>query len=161
MRAFVLSSLVLGLAACETTGDPRQGGLFGWSESKARVRQEALEEQAAQATQAAHTESGKIADASGQRDALRTDVATLGSRLDRLLSENRRLEAELGALLRTKSMRESDLSRLRAELARNERVRAAAQSSPAAPAARPASSLDAMALQNRRLHEEILFLLER
>jgi len=28
------------LTACETTGDPRQGGLFGWSESKARERQE-------------------------------------------------------------------------------------------------------------------------
>jgi hypothetical protein len=28
------------VTACETTGDPRQGGLFGWSESKARERQE-------------------------------------------------------------------------------------------------------------------------
>ena len=40
--------LVLGFAsialmvACETTGDPTQGGLFGWSESKAKTRQAAL-----------------------------------------------------------------------------------------------------------------------
>jgi len=27
------------LSACETTGNPREGGLFGWSESKARERQ--------------------------------------------------------------------------------------------------------------------------
>jgi hypothetical protein len=28
------------LTACETTGDPQQGGLFGWSEAKARDRQQ-------------------------------------------------------------------------------------------------------------------------
>lgn len=28
----------LSLASCETTGDPTQGGLFGWSESKAQGR---------------------------------------------------------------------------------------------------------------------------
>lgn len=27
---------------CETTGDPTQGGLFGWSENKAKVRQDEL-----------------------------------------------------------------------------------------------------------------------
>ena len=27
------------LASCATTGDPQQGGLFGWSETKARERQ--------------------------------------------------------------------------------------------------------------------------
>jgi hypothetical protein len=35
-------SVALLLAACETTGDPTQGGLFGWSESKAKTRQAAL-----------------------------------------------------------------------------------------------------------------------
>jgi hypothetical protein len=29
---------VLSLTSCETTGDPTQGGLFGWSQSKADVR---------------------------------------------------------------------------------------------------------------------------
>jgi hypothetical protein len=36
-----LSAFVF-LTACETTGDPTQGGLFGWSESKAKTRQVAL-----------------------------------------------------------------------------------------------------------------------
>jgi len=43
MRAHTLVTAILPvvalLAACETTGDPRQGGLFGWSEAKARQRQ--------------------------------------------------------------------------------------------------------------------------
>jgi flagellum-specific peptidoglycan hydrolase FlgJ len=30
--------LLLAWTACETTGDPRQGGLFGWSEEKAQQR---------------------------------------------------------------------------------------------------------------------------
>ncbi|MGB8169301.1 MAG: hypothetical protein WCF18_17515 [Chthoniobacteraceae bacterium] len=36
----LLAPLLALLAACETTGNPRQGGLFGWSETKARQRQD-------------------------------------------------------------------------------------------------------------------------
>ncbi|MEQ1860963.1 MAG: hypothetical protein ABMA13_13590 [Chthoniobacteraceae bacterium] len=41
---FILTASVaaLALTACETTGDPQQGGLFGWSEGKAKQRQSAL-----------------------------------------------------------------------------------------------------------------------
>ena len=34
----------LALAGCETTGDPQQGGLFGWSENKAKARSSALQQ---------------------------------------------------------------------------------------------------------------------
>lgn len=34
----------LMLASCETTGDPSQGGLFGWSSSKADQRSAALQQ---------------------------------------------------------------------------------------------------------------------
>ena len=37
-RWMILPLLAL-LAGCETTGNPREGGLFGWSESKAQQRQ--------------------------------------------------------------------------------------------------------------------------
>jgi len=37
----------LMLAGCATTGDPRQGGLFGWSETKARDRQQERQERVA------------------------------------------------------------------------------------------------------------------
>ncbi len=48
MKTFALLSLLTAVAAltsCETTGDPRQGGLFGWSENKARDRQADLQAQ--------------------------------------------------------------------------------------------------------------------
>lgn len=41
----LLSVIALGtLASCQTTGDPSQGGLFGWSEGKAQGRQQDLKQ---------------------------------------------------------------------------------------------------------------------
>jgi hypothetical protein len=39
--AITVASLLI-TAGCETTGDPTQGGLFGWSETKAQQRQDEL-----------------------------------------------------------------------------------------------------------------------
>lgn len=58
------------LAGCETTGDPNAGGLFGWSETRARER--IVERQAALA---------------GESQAL-ADEQTAGSRLSRREREN-------------------------------------------------------------------------
>lgn len=45
-RLFLLSlGSSLLLVSCETTGDPSQGGLFGWSSSKADQRSAALQQQ--------------------------------------------------------------------------------------------------------------------
>ena len=44
-RAFILATAATSLlvqTGCETTGDPTQGGLFGWSETKAKHRQSEL-----------------------------------------------------------------------------------------------------------------------
>ena len=35
------AALALAVSGCATTGDPKAGGLFGWSESKAQQRQAA------------------------------------------------------------------------------------------------------------------------
>ena len=35
---FTLPLFALALTSCETTGDPTQGGLFGWSQNKADQR---------------------------------------------------------------------------------------------------------------------------
>ena len=47
MKTTHLLPLALGalaFAGCETTGDPTQGGLFGWSETKAKSRSAALQQ---------------------------------------------------------------------------------------------------------------------
>jgi hypothetical protein len=47
MQRLIILSLgtTLLLTSCETTGDPSQGGLFGWSQSKAEDRSTALKQQ--------------------------------------------------------------------------------------------------------------------
>lgn len=46
MQRLILLSLgtTLLLTSCETTGDPSQGGLFGWSQGKADQRSAALQQ---------------------------------------------------------------------------------------------------------------------
>jgi len=42
IRAVFSFLIVAILSACQTTGDPREGGLYGWSEEKAKQRAESL-----------------------------------------------------------------------------------------------------------------------
>ena len=46
MHRFILLSLgaLFVMTSCETTGDPSQGGLFGWSEGKAEGRSAAMQQ---------------------------------------------------------------------------------------------------------------------
>jgi len=148
----------LALAACETTGDPRQGGLLGWSEDKAQQRGQALKHDADEAARSAGAERAKGADMQQRHGALQSDVGRLQSQLDRMLQENRSLETELARLLATRKLKADDVARARARLAENERVRRAALAS-AREAAPPGTAL--VEQQNRRMHEEILFLLEQ
>lgn len=60
-------------AGCETTGDPRQGGLFGWSEAKARGRQNERQMRVAGAetelkSEEAHRDELQSRNASANRD---------------------------------------------------------------------------------------------
>ncbi|MFZ4763946.1 MAG: hypothetical protein ACOYMN_03245 [Roseimicrobium sp.] len=47
VNALLVTSAVL-LTSCATTGDPNQGGLFGWSPSMANQRQVALKQHLAE-----------------------------------------------------------------------------------------------------------------
>lgn len=38
LTSLSLAACALSLTSCETTGDPTQGGLFGWSQNKANYR---------------------------------------------------------------------------------------------------------------------------
>jgi len=76
MKTFALLSLLTAAAAltsCETTGDPRQGGLFQWSESKARDRQ---------------------ADLQNQLDEVQQDTANQQARTERLERKKQQLESQ-------------------------------------------------------------------
>jgi hypothetical protein len=87
MPALAVVGAACLLAACETTGDPTQGGLFGWSENKAKVRQSALRE-------ALYVEQDRTASARSQSAGLRAtqsrNAAAIRSQraeLNRMLSQ--------------------------------------------------------------------------
>ncbi len=45
MRQLIILLIVISCSACETTGDPNQGGLWRWSKDKAITRQKVMEQQ--------------------------------------------------------------------------------------------------------------------
>ena len=101
LLALPVSALVL--VGCETTGDPQQGGLFGWSEGKARTRSAALE-------QALYVEDDRTATARDSRSSLERTRARNASairaeraKLGRLLVQLDEVEARGG---RTTSLRQ-------------------------------------------------------
>lgn len=94
LLALPLSALFF--AACETTGDPQQGGLFGWSEGKARTRSASLEH-------ALYVEDDRTAAARDSRSGLERTRASNASairaeraKLGRLLVQLDQVEARGG-----------------------------------------------------------------
>lgn len=87
----LLACCLFALAGCETTGDPKQGGLWGWSEEKAQQRIDEREtrkatleeEQKAEAARTAALES-ESAEKRAQRDALVAKTTTLDKELSAL-----------------------------------------------------------------------------
>jgi septal ring factor EnvC (AmiA/AmiB activator) len=149
------------LAACATTGDPNKGGLFGWSENKAKARQAQLSSsEAAQRQQAA---------AAQQRgDTLRQRQATLGgealqlqAELDALRAENRRLDAQLRTLMHKHQLGAHEMQRLNSLLAENQRLLSKYLAAAADEGADPTADALELYDQNSRLHRELLALLHR
>jgi chromosome segregation ATPase len=78
----VAAALLLG--GCETTGDPRQGALFGWSEAKARDRQALLRQQLDEANADNRSASARSSSLRAAQSSLRTDVSARSARLSAL-----------------------------------------------------------------------------
>ena len=84
------AAIFLSLAACETTGDPRAGGLFDWSEAKARERQQEKRDAVVQAESQLSRENERGA----ALEARRTGTE---QRLSNAQSSNQRTEEALRA----------------------------------------------------------------
>jgi septal ring factor EnvC (AmiA/AmiB activator) len=156
----VLMVIAVVSAGCQTTGDPTQGGLFGWSEKKAQQRQQGLEQQNADA-------QGQLVSAQQQQSQLRrqeaglqTQSAQLRGEIDRLMTENDHLENQLRTLAHQHDLGEAELTRLNALLAQNERMRELIRTGNPA-AAVPDEQPKLVNEQNNQLHHEIMLLLNR
>lgn len=154
--------IALSLGACETTGDPRHGGIF-WSDSKALARQDELRRDAAAAQREVDEQTRRGAELRGQQQGLSAEEARLQSEFDRLMTENKSLDSKLRELMKRRQLGEGETARLRRLLADNQRLRAAAHvpMAPKSPATQlPPPPVDAVNDQNGRLHREVMILLQ-
>jgi hypothetical protein len=94
-RSFLLSLLACAaLCGCRTTGDPTQGGLFGWSEEKARERQAEREATLSREEQTAQRQEESEA---GLRREMRLEAGDLDEQrreISQLLANAEALERE-------------------------------------------------------------------
>jgi len=94
MRRLARLGWVLALfwmaAGCETTGDPTKGGLFGWSESKARERQNERKARVAGA-------QAQLTDEEAKQRSLESHAVSTENRLAEAKSANERAQNKLRA----------------------------------------------------------------
>jgi hypothetical protein len=167
LRSLALVALLpVALAACQTTGDPRQGGLFGWSEDKARARQAELERENDAAQRSAAQETQRQSTLTEKQGALRTEVQELQAQLSRLLAENDALESDVRALAAKRQVSTADLARMQQTLEANKRARAearrvASQASTPRESGKLTQQMDVVRDYNQQLHREVLLLMGR
>lgn len=114
--------LAVSLAGCETTGDPRAGGIF-WSEAKAQDRISARQSESLAAKDEAASERARTSQLEARRSAIQSTVKRQRAELARIEEDIAALRRQLsGAPGATKRL-EADLKRLEANLKRVKRQR--------------------------------------
>ena len=158
-----LCALLALQAACETTGNPREGGLVGWSQRKADERRDELEREDTSAQGRVAEEEKRRQALQSQQGGLTAEVQRLRAEVDRLLAENTQLEGQLRDMMGRKQIGEKELARLGELLKQNERLRQSLVNPPDRGAGRAAMNERASAMnqQNQQLHREIMALLGR
>ena len=95
----------IALAGCETTGDPRQGGFFGWSEAKARAREDGQVQTLDRAERQLAGETARTRD-------VRARASAVSSEMDHADAQQRlrmeRLERQYAATLQRAKALEDD-----------------------------------------------------
>ena len=87
--------VVLLLAGCATTGDPRQGGLFGWDKNKAQKRIEELQLRRNNEENIAYTTQGESKRLTAQEYKLKTEYNNQRQRLNEMQTKLSRAEKNL------------------------------------------------------------------
>ena len=107
-------ALSLALAGCATTGDPKAGGLFGWSESKAKDRQ-------AEARAALEREEKRSAELKAEKGRLQNQINAKQKELDALKKKSSASSDGLNPAEQAEIRRlEQELAQLRKEVQKKE-----------------------------------------
>ena len=152
---FLFTSLLLTIGGCQTTGDPTQGGLFGWSEKKAQLRQNELEQNLINKQQTLANEHNKATNNLALKDRTSTNISSIEQTLKTLDAENSKLEKDIRQLSRKKHLKEADAKRISVKLKANDQQRKNSyQKKP------QEERINEVTEQNKDLHDELQFLLD-
>ncbi len=154
------------LAACQITGDPRKGGLLGWSEQQAMERQRALEFERAAAQRELGQEKQRGSELTARQSQIGSEVQTLQASLANALGENDALDARLLELMAQRKLADAELARLQKMLEASRAARAAARRAATDKVAAPAPDKLASHSQevnqyNQQLHAAVMLLMGR
>lgn len=116
LARFCFVSNIVILCSCQSTGDPRQGGLFRWSENKAISEQKTLEERADMAVLLSKNAQQEYASLSTENKASNRKLKQLKSKLENLLQYNEKLKRDYNQLLSKQSNIDARLAQLIYEL---------------------------------------------
>lgn len=105
------------LTACTTTGDPQQGGLFGWSERKAQTRQEAMHQEIATQQETTQEQAEEHQYLRSVRQATEARLQQLRTVFTHATDENRQLRHEISRVMDQKHLATEQLDHLREALA--------------------------------------------
>ncbi len=109
-------TLGIQFTGCQTTGNPNEGGLFGWSESKAIKRQTMLENHSGSLHLQAKEERGLTDNNLRIKQGLNKEISALDTRLGRLENENKNLQTQLIKLRKNKHVQTGTFKNLEDEL---------------------------------------------
>lgn len=87
-----LAAVVLFATGCATTGDPNQGGLFGWSSTKADQRSAAYHSQLRHANRQLDSEIGESNRLKSQQRQLASRIDSLNAELSLMLTDVQSVE---------------------------------------------------------------------
>ena len=117
-NTIIMILLFLMLGGCATTGDPNQGGLFGWSEDKANDRLNQYNQLALQNQYALVDEQQIQKNKTDERSRISKDQESYDHLINQQIKKNRELLTEVNHLMRNKKLTEQKKTELKATLKR-------------------------------------------
>jgi hypothetical protein len=154
MLKIIFAILVITISGCQTTGDPTQGGLFGWSEEKAKLRQDELNQQLVKKQESLANERNKNITSLETKKKVSYDIKAREKTLKSLEADNSKIKKDIGLLMRKKHLKEADAKRLSIKLKENDYRRKISQTKPLD------VRINEVNTQNSDLHDELQFLLK-
>lgn len=123
MYRILILVMLAGLMACQTTGDPTQGGLFGWDPNKSDQRIKQREENLAALRAQQQANQARTTQLSQQKAAKEAKVAKLKKDIARLQTDIAKIKRDIVAFRaqtqeqqQKKAQLEQDLAKLQAQI---------------------------------------------